>query len=148
MTVTIEGTPTWRTPPVEVNKPTPATSGAPDAFRSLRAEMDRLFDRFAGGWGFPSLGRMLDPAPTLHYENSFSVPSPAVDITEDDTGYKLAAELPGPGEKEIEVMVSGDTLTLKARKGRRSNRQTRTSISPSARMAPSRAPVEDYGGCS
>ena len=63
-------------PPVEMNKPTLATSGAPDAFRSLRAEMDRLFDRFAGGWGFPSLGRMLDPAPTLHCENSFSVPSP------------------------------------------------------------------------
>jgi HSP20 family protein len=104
------------TTPVEVQKPTPATTGAPDAFRSLRTEMDRLFDRFAGGWGFPSLGRMFDAAPTLRYESAFGVPSPAVDITEDDTGYKLAAELPGMSEKEIEVVVSGDTLTLKGEK--------------------------------
>jgi HSP20 family protein len=104
------------TTPVEVKKPTPTTSGAPDAFRSLRTEMDRLFDRFAGGWGFPPLGSIFDAAPTLRYESSFSKPSPAVDVTEDDTSYKLAAELPGMSEKEIEVVVSGDKLTLKGEK--------------------------------
>jgi HSP20 family protein len=104
------------TTPVEVNKTAPAQSGASDAFRSLRNEMDQLFDRFAGGWGFPSLGRMFDTAAAPRYERSFSVPSPAVDITEDDAGYKVAAELPGLSEKEIEVVVSGDTLTLKGEK--------------------------------
>jgi HSP20 family protein len=102
--------------PVEVKKTAPAPSGPPDAWRSLRTEMDRLFDRFAGGWGMPSLRRMFDVEPALRYESSFTVPSPAVDVTEDDAGYKVMAELPGMSEKEIEVVVSGDTLTLKGEK--------------------------------
>ena len=59
---------------------------------------------------------MFEAAPTLRYESPFGMPSPASDITEDDTGYKQAAELPGMSEKEIEVVVSGDTLTLKGEK--------------------------------
>lgn len=102
--------------PVEVKKSAPAPSGVPDAWRSLRSEMDRLFDRFGSGWGFPSIGRMFDAAPSFRYESSFSVPSPAVDITEDDSSYKVTAELPGMSEKEIEVVVSGDTMTLKGEK--------------------------------
>jgi HSP20 family protein len=102
--------------PVEVKKTTPAPSNAPDAWRSFRTEMDRLFDRFASGWGFPSLGRMFDVAPAFRYESAFSMPSPAVDITEDDGAYKVTAELPGMSEKEIEVVVSGDTMTLKGEK--------------------------------
>jgi hypothetical protein len=46
--------------PVEVRKAAPVPANAPDAWRSMRAEMDRLFDRFAGGWGMPSLRRMFD----------------------------------------------------------------------------------------
>jgi HSP20 family protein len=102
--------------PVEVKKTAPAPAGAPDAWRSFRTEMDRLFDRFASGWGMPSLRRMLDVEPSFRSESSFSVPSPAVDISEDDKAYKVTAELPGMSEKEIEVVVSGDTLTLKGEK--------------------------------
>ena len=58
----------------------------------LRAEMDRLFDRFAGGWGMPSLRRMFEAEPAMRYESSFTMPSPAVDITEDDSAYKVTAE--------------------------------------------------------
>jgi len=101
--------------PVEVKKTTPAAP-APAAWRSLRTEMDRLFDRFAGGWGMPSLQRMFEGEPALRYENSFSVPSPAVDITEDEAGYKVTAELPGMSEKEIEVVLSDGMLTLKGEK--------------------------------
>ena len=102
--------------PVEVNKTAPAPAGAPDAWRSFRTEMDRLFDRFAGGWGMPSLRRMFDVEPAFRYESSFTLPSPAVDITEGDAAYKVTAELPGMSEKEIEVVVSGDMLTLKGEK--------------------------------
>jgi HSP20 family protein len=102
--------------PAEVKKATPAVSGAPDAWRSFRTEMDRLFDRFGGGWGMPSLQRMLDVEPSFRYESMFAMPTPAVDITEDDTAYKVTAELPGMSEKEIEVVVSGDRLTLKGEK--------------------------------
>ncbi len=102
--------------PVEVKKSTPAPTGAPDAWRSLRTEMDRLFDRFASGWGMPSLRRMFDVEPTLRYESSFSMPTPAMDITEDEAGYKLTAELPGMTEKEIEVVLADGMLTLKGEK--------------------------------
>jgi HSP20 family protein len=102
--------------PLEVNKTAPAAAGAPDAWRSFRTEMDRLFDRFAGGWGMPSLRRMFDAEPAFRYEGSFTLPSPAVDVTEDDAAYKVTAELPGMGEREIEVVVSGDMLTLKGEK--------------------------------
>ena len=96
--------------PVEVKQTAPASSGATDSWRSFRTEMDRVFDRFAGGWGMPSFRRAFDA------ESSFGLPSPAVDITENDSCYKVSAELPGMSEKEIEVVVSGDTLTLKGEK--------------------------------
>ena len=102
--------------PVEVKKTAPAAANSPDAWRSLRTEMDRLFDRFANGWGMPSLGRMFDAEPAFRYESSFAVPSPAVDITEDDGNYKVTAELPGLNEKDLEVVASGDTLTIKGEK--------------------------------
>jgi HSP20 family protein len=102
--------------PVEVKKTAPAPAAAPDAWRSFRTEMDRLFDRFAGGWGMPSLRRMFEGEPALRYESSFTMPSPAVDISEDEGAYKVTAELPGMTEKEIEVIVSGDMLTLKGEK--------------------------------
>ena len=102
--------------PVEVKKTASAAAAPPDAWRAFRTEMDRVFDRFAGGWGMPSLRRMFDTEPRFRYESSFTVPSPAVDIAEDDGTYKVTAELPGMSEKEIEVMVSGDLLTLKGEK--------------------------------
>lgn len=101
--------------PVEVKKTAPAPA-ASETWRSLRTEMDRLFDRFAGGWGMPSFGRMFDMAPALRNESTFTVPTPAVDITEADGAYKLTAELPGLTEKDIEVQVAGDVLTLKGEK--------------------------------
>ena len=96
--------------PVEVKKTAPAAAGAPDTWRSFRTEMDRLFDRFAGGWGMPSVRHMFEGEP------AFTVPSPAVDITEDEAGFKVTAELPGMSEKEIEVVLSDGMLTLKGEK--------------------------------
>ena len=102
--------------PAEVKKTTSVVPSAPDAWRSLRTEMDQLFDRFVGGWGIPLPRRMFDVEPSFRYESAFTMPTPAVDITEDDTAYKVMAELPGMNEKEIEVVVSGDMLTLKGEK--------------------------------
>ena len=102
--------------PVEVKQTAPVPANGPDAWRSLRTEMDRLFDRFTTGWGMPSLRRMFDTEPAFRYENTLGMPTPAVDVSEDDAGYKVTAELPGMSEKEVEVVLSGDTLTLKGEK--------------------------------
>jgi HSP20 family protein len=100
--------------PVEVKKTAPART--PDAWQSFRGEMDRLFDRFAGGLGLPAFRRMFDVEPAWGAESSFSFSAPAVDVTEDDKTYKITAELPGLEEKNIDVTVSGDMLTLKGEK--------------------------------
>jgi hypothetical protein len=42
--------------------------------------MDRLFDRFAGGFGLPAFRRMFDVEPAWHGESSFSFAAPAVDV--------------------------------------------------------------------
>jgi len=78
----------------------------PDVWTSFRGEMDRLFDRF----GVPSFPSFFGASPDL----SFTVP--AVDVTEDDKAYKIAAEMPGVEEKDIEVSVNEDTLVLKGEK--------------------------------
>ncbi len=98
--------------PVEVKKTMPAPR--PDVWQSFRSEMDRLFDRFSGSFGLPSLTRIFDVAPSP--EMSFGFAAPAVDLTEDDKAYKITAELPGLEEKNIDVTVSGDLLTLKGEK--------------------------------
>lgn len=94
--------------PVPVTRSAPERGGTPDIWRSLRGEMDRLFDRFTSGFG-------LSPFPAFGFEREF-VASPAVDITEDDKSFTLSAELPGMSEKDIQVSLAGDTLTIKGEK--------------------------------
>ena len=96
--------------PVEVKK-SPAPRASADPWQGFRSEMDRLFDRFSG-FGLPSMRHMFDLAPSG--VSDFNVP--AVDVTEDDKAYKIAAELPGLEEKDIDVSVTGDVLTLKGEK--------------------------------
>lgn len=102
--------------PVEVKKASLARSSTPDVWQPFRSEMDRLFDRFAGGFGLPSLRRMFDLEPGWRSESTFTLAVPAVDVTEDETAYHIAAELPGMDEKDIDVAVSGDMLVLKGEK--------------------------------
>ena len=100
--------------PVEVKKATPAQT--PDAWHSLRSEMDRLFDRFSGSFGLPAFRRWFNVEPVFSADNAFNITMPAVDVTEDDKSYTLTAELPGMEQKNIEVSLTGDMLTLKGEK--------------------------------
>jgi HSP20 family protein len=104
--------------PVEVKKAAPAQTTAPDVWRSFRSEMDRLFERFAGGFGFPSLRRMFDIEPAWRSAGSFSFSVPPIDMSEDEKAYKISAELPGIEAKDIDVSVSGNMLVLKGEKRR------------------------------
>jgi HSP20 family protein len=100
--------------PVEVKKAPGAQAGLPDMWQSFRSEMDRLFDRFAGGFGLPSLRRMFDAEPAGR--SSFGFSTPAIDMSEDEKAYKICAELPGMDDKDVDVSISGDTLVLKGEK--------------------------------
>jgi HSP20 family protein len=100
---------------------TPAASSpwAPgmQGWHALREEMERLFDRFTAPF-LPSLGgrRGFAVEPFRHFQTSFGFSAPAVDVIETDKGYRIKAELPGLDEKDVDVSLSGDTLTIKGEK--------------------------------
>lgn len=100
--------------PVEMKQTTPVPQ-APNPWQSFRNEMNQLFDRFSG-FGMPALRRWFDTAPAWTYESSFSFPTPAIDVTEDDKAFRITAELPGLDQKDVEVTVSNGTLTIKGEK--------------------------------
>ena len=108
--------------PVEVKKAPRAEPAAPEMWGSFRSEMDRLFDRFARSFGFPSIRHMADIGPAWR---SFGVSAPAIDMSEDDKAYKISAELPRLDAKDVEVSVSGDRLILKGEKRQEQDKKTK-----------------------
>jgi HSP20 family protein len=81
----------------------PIRQGDGDFF-GLWREMDRLFDDFTRS----TLGRAGSSDTALL--------NPAVDISETDKGLELKAELPGIDQKDINIELANDLLTLKAEK--------------------------------
>jgi len=95
-----------RTPSTEIWQP----------FQNLRQEIDRLFEDFgAGFWRFPTRRSLFETEP--FWRRAALAPSaPAVDVVEKETAYEVTAELPGMDEKNIELTVADDMLTIKGEK--------------------------------
>jgi HSP20 family protein len=98
---------------------TPARQGEtrlmrPDPFREFQREMDRMFDRFWRGFGFPAFQRFAEPEAFLSADSALA--GPAIDLAEDDQAFHLKAELPGLSEKDVNVTVSGDMMTIAGEK--------------------------------
>ncbi|HSW64168.1 MAG TPA: Hsp20/alpha crystallin family protein [Dissulfurispiraceae bacterium] len=70
----------------------------------FRDEMNRLFDSFFRGFDVEPFGR------------KGATFSPKVDVVETDKQIMVTAELPGIDEKDIEVSISRDSLTIKGEK--------------------------------
>lgn len=86
-------------------------------FARLRQEMDRVFDDFFGrvpGWPFGGRGVEIEPARGLG--RVFGAGAPAVDLAEEDNRYVLTAELPGLDDKDVELSLVDDVLTIKGEK--------------------------------
>jgi HSP20 family protein len=82
--------------------------------RTLRRDIDRLFEDFPSGyWRRPFGTSLLDVEPFWRGE-TWGVPT--VDIAEKDKEYELTAELPGMDESNIDVSLSDDMLTIKGEK--------------------------------
>ena len=101
-------------------EPSSATSrglaGPWGAFEALRRDIERVFDRFPLGsspflFSQPGFGFEL----SRPREASWSV-TPAVDVSANEKQYMITAELPGMSEKDIEIKLSGGTLTIKGEK--------------------------------
>jgi HSP20 family protein len=88
-------------------------SSVPDAYRgdevspflALHREMNRLFDDVFSRFetGLPSaFGRMGG--------------WPNVEVVDSESGLRISAELPGLDEKDVEILVSDDILTIRGEK--------------------------------
>ena len=101
-------------------KPAPSAPRSPSPwqpFESLRQEMDRVFDDFTLGFGrFPSGRSLFDIEPLLRYETSAGLSAPAIDVVEKEKEFQITAELPGLDEKDIEVNVADDVLSIRGEK--------------------------------
>jgi HSP20 family protein len=88
-----------------------------DAWDTFRGQMDRMFDSFTRGFpSFPDFRRAADVQPFFRFDTSFGTMAPAVDVVEKDKEFQITAELPGLDEKNLDVQVSGDVLTIKGEK--------------------------------
>jgi len=81
-------------------------------FEGLRREVDRLFEDFDRGfWRFPSRS-LFEMEPFWRR----GAATPMVDIAQREKDYQLTAELPGMEEKDIELKVTRDMMTIKGEK--------------------------------
>lgn len=79
-----------------------AVAGAGNPFLSLQQEIDRLFEDFTRG--FPAFGSMTD------------VKVPTMDVAETDKEIEITAELPGLEEKDVQINVADNILTIRGEK--------------------------------
>lgn len=71
---------------------------------TFQRALNNLFDDFFSGF---------EVSP---FEEKFGSFNPKIDMTEDEKEIKVTAELPGLAEKDIEVNLSRDILTIKGEK--------------------------------
>lgn len=79
--------------------PVPRSESSPDLFGTLQREVNRVFDQMFGGALAPAAGF-----------------APSVEMKETAQGVSVTAELPGLEEKDIEISLDGDLLTLSGEK--------------------------------
>jgi HSP20 family protein len=97
-----------------------------DSWKSFRTEMDRMFDQFwRGNLALPTLRQAFEPERLWRFAPSFGMAVPAVDLVEEDTDFRLTAEMPGMTEKDIDVTVSGDMVTIKGEKREEKKEKTK-----------------------
>lgn len=83
-------------------------AGSGDPFLALHREMNRLFDDAMRG------GLALSGAQAGG--QSGALLAPHMDVSETEKDVRIQAELPGVSEKDIEVSLNDDVLTIRAEK--------------------------------
>jgi HSP20 family protein len=75
-----------------------------DPFAAFRREMDRLFESFGRDIGWPT------------GDNRSAAMTPSIDVSETESEIKIDADLPGVDEKDVDVVISDNVLTIKGEK--------------------------------
>lgn len=72
----------------------------------LRRDMDRMFEDFWQGFDLPMFG----------FDRPYGAGMPRMDVIEDEDQIRISAELPGMDEKDVEVVLRDNALTIKGEK--------------------------------
>ena len=80
--------------------PASRPGSSPDLFGTLQREVNRVFDQMFGGTASSPLAAF----------------APSVEMKETEQGIVVTAELPGMDEKEIEISLEGELLTIAGEK--------------------------------
>jgi HSP20 family protein len=95
-------------------------NGAP--LHSLHREFDKVFSEFSRNFGLPSL------APTNGKPGALF--SPSINVIEKDKALEITTELPGVSEKDVEVTIADNMLTIQGeKKPKKKKRKTTTAWS-------------------
>ena len=84
---------------------------------SLRKDMDRFFNGFFDDF---------DLIKTWPGKDRHSTFVPKLNVSQDDASLEISVELPGMNEKDIEVSLDKDTLTIKGEKKADSENQEKS----------------------
>jgi HSP20 family protein len=99
----------------------PETHDWPSSLVDLRRQMDDLFEDFLAPWRGGNLGRRFGE---LGWPNRAELAKAElgglvalkIDVSETDKAVEISAELPGLEEKDVEVNLQDDVLTIKGEK--------------------------------
>jgi len=92
----------------------PASYRDPDPFMTLHREVNRLFDDVWRGFDMPAFGRL--PGLSTNTRSGWSRGWPNVEVSETDKEIRVTAEVPGLEDKDVEVLLDGDVLTVRGEK--------------------------------
>lgn len=81
---------------------------------SLQREMNRIFDDFFRTADFPVMGGPSDLFPFDTFGRT--APGPRIDVQETDKELRISAELPGMTDKDIDLSLTKDRLTISGEK--------------------------------
>jgi len=84
----------------------PLRRGEENPFLTLQREINQMFDNALHGFNLPAFGGV----------KGFGEFLPSIDVREDEKEISVKAELPGMEEKDIEVTLSDDALTISGEK--------------------------------
>ena len=89
-----------------------ATALATSPMRPIHEEIDRLFDTFLQGFGFPRQALGGNLATTL--QSSFLKPS--LNLSASEKEYSVTIELPGVDPEDVEITLEDRTLVIRGEK--------------------------------
>jgi len=87
--------------------PSSLTRFGPEPFSSMRKAFDRIFEDFSSEF---------DEMVPLQWSQTNRAFSPRLDLKEDEDKLVLSAELPGLTDKDVQVEINKDCLTIRGEK--------------------------------